>query len=45
MRYSPSSGTLSDHVLSDTTFVNIPAWDRMDSVVKSWKYNTISPEL
>jgi hypothetical protein len=36
---------LSDHVLSNDTFVNVPAWDRMVMVVKSWLYDTISPEL
>jgi hypothetical protein len=36
---------LSDHVLSDKTFVDVPAWDKMDMVVKSWLYGTISLEL
>jgi hypothetical protein len=36
---------LSDHVLSDDTFVAVFAWDRMDMVVKSWLYDTISPEI
>jgi hypothetical protein len=36
---------LTDHVLSDATFPNVPAWDRMDIIVRSWIYNTISPEL
>jgi hypothetical protein len=36
---------LSYHVLSDDTFVGVPAWDRMDMVIKSWLYGTISPEL
>jgi hypothetical protein len=37
--------SLSDHVLLDTTYVGVPAWDRMDSVVKSWIWGTISPDL
>jgi hypothetical protein len=36
---------LSDHVLSDDSFVDVPAWDRMDMLVKSWLFGTISPEL
>jgi hypothetical protein len=36
---------LSDHVLSDDTFVAVFAWDRMDMLVKSWLYDTISPEI
>jgi hypothetical protein len=36
---------LSDHVLSDDTFVRVHAWDRMDMAVKSWLYGTISFEL
>jgi hypothetical protein len=36
---------LSDHVLSDDTFVHVHAWDRMDMAVKSWLYGTISFEL
>jgi hypothetical protein len=28
--------SLSDHVLLDTTCVGVSAWDRMDSVVRSW---------
>jgi hypothetical protein len=35
----------SDHVLMDTTHIGIPAWDWMDSVVKSWIQGTISPNL
>jgi hypothetical protein len=35
----------SSHVLSNGTFVDVPAWDKMDMVVKSWLYGTISPEL
>jgi hypothetical protein len=27
--------SLSDHVLLDTTYVGVPAWDRMGSVIKS----------
>jgi hypothetical protein len=37
--------SLSDHLLLDTTSVGVPAWDRMDSVVKSWSWGTISPDL
>jgi hypothetical protein len=36
---------LVDHVLFDATFPDVPAWDRMDTIVRSWLYNTISPEL
>jgi hypothetical protein len=36
---------LSDHVLSDDTFIRVHAWDRMDMAVKSWLYGTISFEL
>jgi hypothetical protein len=36
---------LFDHVPSDATFVDVSIWDRMDNVVKSWIYDTISPEL
>jgi hypothetical protein len=28
--------SLSDHVLLDTTYIGVPAWDRMASVIKSW---------
>jgi hypothetical protein len=37
--------SLSDHVLLDTTYVGIPAWDQMDVIVKSWIWGTISPDL
>jgi hypothetical protein len=37
--------SLSDHVLLDTTYVGVPAWDQMDNVVKSWIWGTISPDL
>jgi hypothetical protein len=37
--------SLSDHVLLDTTYVGVLAWDRMDSVIKSWIWGTISPDL
>jgi hypothetical protein len=44
-RYSLSL-SLSDHVLMDTTYVKgISAWDRMYSVIKSWIWCTISPDL
>jgi hypothetical protein len=36
---------LDDHVLSDAVPVNSPAWDRMDSVVVSWIFGTITAEL
>jgi hypothetical protein len=36
---------LADHVLSDDSFVDVPAWDMMDMLVKSWIFGTISPEL
>jgi hypothetical protein len=36
---------LADRVLSDATFPDVPAWDRMDTVVQSWLYNTILPKL
>jgi hypothetical protein len=32
-------------MLLDTTFVGVPAWDRMDNIVKSWIWGTISPDL
>jgi hypothetical protein len=28
--------SLSDNVLLDITYVSVPAWDQMDSVIKSW---------
>jgi hypothetical protein len=37
--------SLSDHVLLDTTSVSVPAWDRMDIVIKLWIWGTISPDL
>jgi hypothetical protein len=37
--------SLSDHVLMDTTYADIPSWDWMDSVVKLWIYGSISPDL
>jgi hypothetical protein len=37
--------SLSDHVLLDTTYVSVLTWDRMDNVVKSWIWGTISPNL
>jgi hypothetical protein len=36
---------LANHLLSDDSFVDVPAWDRMDMLVKSWIFVTISPEL
>jgi hypothetical protein len=32
-------------MLLGTTYVDVPAWDRMDSVIKSWIWGTISPDL
>jgi hypothetical protein len=37
--------SLSDHVLIDTTYVSVPSWDRTDNIIKSWIYDTISPDL
>jgi hypothetical protein len=37
--------SLLDRVLLDTTYVGIPAWDRMDNVIKSWIWGTISHDL
>jgi hypothetical protein len=37
--------SLSDHVLLDTTYVGVPAWDRMHSIINSWIWGTISPNL
>jgi hypothetical protein len=37
--------SLFDHVLLDTTSVGVPAWDRMDIVINSWIWGTISPDL
>ncbi|XP_066342989.1 uncharacterized protein [Miscanthus floridulus] len=36
---------LKDHVLSDASRFNDPAWSRMDCVVVSWIFNTISTDL
>jgi hypothetical protein len=36
---------LANHVLSDDSFVDVPAWDRMDMLVKSWFFGTVSPAL
>jgi hypothetical protein len=32
-------------VLLDTMYIGVPAWDRMDIVIKSWIWGTISPGL
>jgi hypothetical protein len=32
-------------MLLDTTSVGIPTWDRMDNVVKSWIWGTISADV
>lgn len=37
--------SLADHVTSDAAFPDDPAWHRMDCVVLSWIYGTVSPEL
>lgn len=37
--------SLSDHVLSDAVFPHVPAWSKMDCVVLSWIFNSVSPEL
>jgi hypothetical protein len=37
--------SLSDHMLMDTMYIDFSSWDQMDSVVKSWIYGTISPDL
>jgi hypothetical protein len=34
--------SLFDHVLLDTTYVGVLAWDRMDNVIKSWIWCTIT---
>jgi hypothetical protein len=36
---------LKDHVLCDDILLHDPAWARMDCVVVSWLFNTISPDL
>ena len=36
---------LQDHVLSDASRLHDPAWSRMDCVVVSWIFNTISTDL
>jgi hypothetical protein len=33
---------LADHVLFDDSFVDVPAWDRMDMLVKSWIFLALS---
>jgi hypothetical protein len=37
--------SLSDHVLLDTTYVGVSAWDWMDSIIKSWIWGIISHDL
>jgi hypothetical protein len=37
--------SLSDHVLLDTTYISVLAWDRMDNVIKLWIWGTNSPDL
>lgn len=36
---------LTDHVTSDMTHPDVPAWHRMDCVVLSWIFNAVSSEL
>jgi hypothetical protein len=36
---------LSDLVLPDDSFIDVPTWDTMDMLVKSWLFGTISPVL
>jgi hypothetical protein len=36
--------SLSDHVLLDTTYVSVSDLDRIDSLIKSWIWGTISPD-
>jgi hypothetical protein len=45
MHYTLGRYSLSDHVLLDTKYIDVPAWDRMDNVVKLWIWGTISPDL
>jgi hypothetical protein len=37
--------SLSDDVLTDTMYVDVLTWDRMDSAIKSLIWGTISPDL
>jgi hypothetical protein len=32
-------------MLLDTMSISVPTWDQMDSVIKSWIWGTISPDL
>ena len=36
---------LSDHVLADAVYPDVPSWLRMDCLVLSWLFGTISAEL
>lgn len=36
---------LSDHVLTDAAYPDIPSWVRMECTVLGWLYGTISPNL
>jgi hypothetical protein len=36
---------LVDYVLADTPPINDPAWDRMETVILSWIFDTITSEL
>jgi hypothetical protein len=35
---------LTDYVLSDTPPINDPAWERMESIIISWIFGTITGE-
>jgi hypothetical protein len=37
--------SLEDHILRDTAAPTFPDWRRMDCVVKSWIFGTISTDL
>jgi hypothetical protein len=37
--------SLSDHMLMDTMYNGVLSWYQMDRVIKSWIYDTISPNL
>jgi hypothetical protein len=37
--------SLVDHILSDDTFTNDPAWTKMDAVILCWLTNMITTDL
>ena len=37
--------SLDDHVLLDAASLDVPAWRRMDAVVRSWLFGTLTAEL